>query len=426
MRMDNETYRLKVEGLLGELGGDLATRSDALAELEQLALTPRKARYFLKALSATAQPLPVKAHFYRIVMAKARSKDVYADLERQIRHAFYESRDEAKELVAGLLGEETLPALFQVISLTEEGWLAGELIRLVLTTPPEKLKKPLETALASQDYLLQCLAIYLIGKSGDEGLLDALAKFYRNPVGEKPDRLEKKSYDALIEGAQACEPSLILSWLKDRSARVRDLALTVLTTRRVPEASVDLVSLLLVDSKTRHRAAQVLLRYVEAEIIAFDASHSHMAGVIKLLQTAKQDALAATLRGLMREESPAVRQVAVELVRLLPPPADGDVVGQVRRLVAEDPIPAVQVAALLVLEAVDAARLVPSLVEVFTANGFGQGSAEVLEAANQIMDRSLGQQDILRVQEGIRTKQQRREAALERFAGSVEWWRHDV
>lgn len=426
MRMDNETYRLRVEGLLGEFkrGGEDLT-SEVAKELERLALIPRKARYFLRALLTTEQGHDVQLHFYRIVMEAARSKDAHGDLERHIRHAFYEARDQTKAVLAEIQSPNGLTALFHVIALTEEGWLAGELIRIVLSMPPTVLEEPLERALASGDYLVQCLAIYLIGKTADESLLNMLARFYRNPVGERADRLEKKSYDALVEGAQTATSSLFSGWLKDRNARVRELALTILSTREVPEAVVDLVSLILIDAKTRNRAAQVLLRYSESGLFSWSSTDPRGREVSQLLGAAKEEALSNLLRTLLRDETPGVREVAVRLVGLLPEPS-GPLVGQVSRLAVEDPLPAVQIAALQVLEKIDPTRLVPSLVEVYADNGFGQGSPELLAAANQIMQRSLTPQQVLRVQEGIEHKKERRAAALERFAGTVEWWRHEV
>ena len=197
--------------------------------------------------------------------------------------------------------------LFHVIALTEEGWLAGELIRIVLSMPPEALQEPLQEALMSEDYLLQCLAIYLIGKTADETLLHMLARFYRKPVGDRVDRLEKKAYDALLEGAQTAVPSLFSTWLKDRSVRVRDLALTVLATREVPEVVVDLAGLILIDAQARTRAAKILLRYAEAGLFEWSPDDPRSQQIRELLTAAKEDALTRLLRSLLRHESPAVR-----------------------------------------------------------------------------------------------------------------------
>lgn len=432
MRMDNETYRFKVEALLSELGraGD-DLNSPVAAELERLALMPRKARYFLRALINTERSRDVQVHFYQLVMDAAasmdssRAKDAYNDLERHIRHAFYEAREETKAVLAEVRSPKALLSMFNVIALTEEGWLAGELIRIVLSMPPSVLEEPLQKALDSRDYLLQCLGIYLIGKTGDETLLHMLARFYRKPVGERIDRLEKKAYDALSEGAQSAPPSLFGVWLKDRTSRVRELAVSVLATREVPEAVVDLVSLILVDTKTRNRAAQVLLRYAENRVFAWQEEDPQAQGITKLLGAAKRDALFSLMRMLLRDESPPVREVAVQLVGLMPE-APETLISQVSRLAIEDPLPTVQMAALQVLEKVDPSRLVPSLVEVYADNGFGQGSPELLAVANEIMQRSLSPEQVLRVQQGIEQKKERRAAALERFAGSVEWWRHEV
>lgn len=428
MRMDNETYRLRVEALLRELGREEhPLSSEALAELERLALIPRKARYFLRALLATEQSVPVQVHFYRLIMEAARTKNAYSDLERHIRHAFYEAREQTRSVLAEVQSPKGLIALFHVIALTEEGWLAGELIRIVLSMPPEVLQGPLQEALMSEDYLLQCLAIYLIGKTGDEALLNMLARFYRKPVGEREriDRLERKSYDALLEGAQTAVPSLFSTWLKDKSVRVRDLALTVLATREVPEVVVDLASLILIDAQTRTKAAKILLRYSEAGVFAWSPDDPRGQEIRGLLSAAKEDALTRLLRSLLRHESPAVREVTIQLVGLLPEPAV-TLVSEVSRLSVEEPLPALQMAALQVLERIAPEQLVTSLVEVYTDHGFGQGSPELLSLANQIMQRSLTPEQVLKVQEGIEEKKERRAAALERFAGSVEWWRHEV
>lgn len=428
MRMDNETYRLKVEGLLGYLRQQgFEAAADACAELEALALMPRKARYFLKALVATQQPREIHAHFLRYVMENARTQDVYADLERHIRHLFYENREEAQALVAESLSEAAMPALFQVISLTEESWLAGALMRIVLAAPVEQLRGPLVAALeATDDYLLQCLGIYLIGKTGDDVLLDELARFYRKPEGEKVDRLERKAFDALKQGGEACSPELIIRWLKDRHARIRELALTILEGRRLPETIVHVVSLVLIDPRTRTHAAEVLIQFTDARIFRWDdPENPHVAEVAKLIRSAKREPLVATLRGLMREESPAVREVGIELVRFLERPEE-ELLGQVRRLGIEDAVPSVQMAALRLLAEKDVDLLVPTLVEVFCDHGFGQGSQELLNQCNEIMARVLTPSQVLQVQDGIREKRERRDAALERFAGSVEWWRHDL
>lgn len=425
MRMDNETYRLKVEGLLGELkrsGENLET--DVADELRELALVPRKARYFLRALLTTEQTFYVQVHFYRHVLSAAKSKDAYRDLERHIRHAFYEAREITKEVLAEMDEEVTLDTLLHVIVLTEEGWLAGELIRIVLNMAPDKLTSPLRKALQSKDYLLQCLAIYLIGKSHDETLLHTLADFYSNPVGEKIERLQQKSHDSLVEGAEKANTSVLTTWLQHRSSRVRDLALTMLMTRSVPETAVGLVRLILLDAKTRNRAAQVLQRYKENDVFTWEKSSTTVQDIKRLLHAAKEPALSKLLHTLLRDENGPVRGVAVELARLLQN-VSAELSGRIRLMAVEDPLPEVQMAALQAVADIDPDRLVSCLIEVYADHGFGQGSPELVELANGIMEERLVSSQVMQVQEGIRQKKERRAAALERFAGTVEWWRHE-
>lgn len=426
MRMDNETYRLRVEGLIARLkkGDNGEMDPNVRAQLEELAVMPRKARYFLKALASSGQDQDVQVHFYRHIMTHARPDDIVSDLERHVRHSFYEAREEAKQILSRLTTADVLPVMFRIISATEEGWLAGELIRIVLAAPIEELRTPLRESLYSKDYLLQCLAIYLIGKLADEELMEELAQFYCKPVGEKIERLEKKAYEALLQGAQECAASLLVSWLKARQARLRELALTALESRRVPESVVDLIRLVLIDPRTRNQAADVVLRYKDIGLFDWKEGDPVTQPVIQLVSAAKREPLLATLRALMREESPAVREVGVELVGLLRE-SSGEVTGQVRRLAIEDPVPTVQMAALRTLSKTDVNRLIPCLIDIFSDYAYEQGSQQLIDESNRIMEEVLTPEQVAQVQAGIEQKRERREAALERFAGTVEWWRHE-
>lgn len=419
MRMDNETYRFKVENLFNLLQSEGDTWHPTIqADLEHLALSPRKGRYFLRVVST--QPRDVQLHFYRFYMRRAQREDAIQDLERHIRHMFYEAREDAKEVLAQLAASDTLLALLRVIALTEEGWLAGELIRIVLAAPSEALYEPIRRNLQSSDYLLQCLSIYLIGKSGDEELLDALAKFYRRPQGEKVDRLEKKAYDAMLEGGRLAQPRLLLRWLRDRNSRVRDVALELTAERVIPEAVSDLVGLVLIDSRSRAKAANVLLSYEEAGLVGWDPAAENSRDVGKLMNSAKPAPLIAALRGMLREESAVVREVAVKLSRLAPP--SEELTAQLRRLVTEDKASSVQIAAMQALFALDREKLSLALIELFSADS---PSRDAIEAADFLME-MLSHEETQAITQGIRTRLARREAALGRFVASVEWWRHDT
>jgi len=426
MRMDNETFRLKVESLLGNLrpgGGDGWSR-EVMAELERLAATPRKVRYFLKAVS-THGDIGVQEHFYRRVMSRVRAEHDVSDLERHIRHMFYEDREHAKAILARLATRDVLPAIFRVIAFTEEGWLAGELIRIVLAAPAEELVEPVEEALASNDYQLQCLAIYLVGKSGADDLLDILAQFYRRPVGEKVDRLEKKALDSLREGSKSASESLIIRWLKDKSARVRELAISIASERRLKGAAGDLAGLVLIDPKTRSKAAAALLLFESEKLLELKPDDEGARAVASLIGGARQEALQATLQALMRDESAGVREVAVKFVRFLKEPES--LTPQLRRIAVEDRAAPVQIAALRVIAEVDPQRLAPVLIDVFTGSAdTGSGAREVLDAAQELMSTVLEPGQVEDVKEGIRAREEMRDAALERFGGSVEWWRHDI
>lgn len=424
MRMDNETYRLKVEGILAELRAQETPDEELWAEAERMALMHRKARHFLKALQTSGLPDETRHHFYRLIMEQTPAPESVSDLERHIRHSFYEAREQAKADLAAIAGESTLPFFFRVIAFTEEGWLAGELIRIVLAAPVDELREPLREALYSEDYLLQCLAIYLIGKLKDAGLLDMLARFYRKPEGEKIDRLEKKAYDALMEGMEAVDADLALRWLKDKSARIRSLGLTAVSRLKLTEAAADLVGLVLVDPRTRSQSAAVLLELVDEGKVRLEPGSGSEA-IEKLVAGAKRPALVSAIKSLMREENPSVRQVAVELCRFIQPPTE-DLIAPLRRLATDDHAGAVQSRALEALSELYRDRLVPVLVDVFAADGVAGSDSEVVATANRLMEELLTEKEVAQVQKGVEEKQKKRDAALDRFAASVEWWRHDM
>ncbi|HEY8495512.1 MAG TPA: hypothetical protein VIK98_00535 [Limnochordales bacterium] len=421
-RMDNETYRIRVEDLFRELLLEDGTMDEGVRQqLEQLALLPRKTRYFLRVLND--QPLPVQVHFYRLILSRVKEKDFYADLERHIRHRFYEAREQIKEILSQLADPECVPALMHVIALTEEGWLAGELIRIVLSYEPQVLQEPVHQALQSGDYLLQCLGIYLAGKSKRDPLLEVLSQFYRRPFGEKVDRLERKAYDALMEGAEGCSDALLLRWLRDSSARVRELGIVAVARRRLKAAVGDLVRLVLVDAKTRSRAAQTLLDFEQEGLLEFRETDEAGAAVRDILVTAKREPLLATLKDLTREESGAVREVALKMIRLLPDAAP--LAGGLVRVAVDDRVRSVQLAALETLAKIDHERFVDAAADLMAAAA-GTVHPEVAEGLERLVAATLNEAERARLAEEIEHRRKKREEALEKFAGTIESWRHEI
>src|SRR5690606_16795771 len=280
----------------------------------------------------------------------------YADLERHIRHRFYEAREQIKEILSQLADPECVPALMHVIALTEEGWLAGELIRIAMSFEPEVLREPVHQALQSGDYQLQCLGIYLAGTSKPDPLLEVLSQFYRRPFGEKVDRLERKAYDALMEGVEGCSDGLILRWLRDSSARVRGLGIVAAARRRLKASVGDLVRLVLVDAKTRTRAAQTLRDFEPEGLLEGTEGDEGGNAVRGILVAAKREPLLSTLKDLTREESGAVREAALKMIRLVP---DAEpLAGALVRVAVEDRLRSVQIAALETLAQIDHERFV--------------------------------------------------------------------
>src|SRR5690606_21281742 len=138
---------------------------------------------------------------------------------------------------------------------------------------------------------------------------------------------------------------------------------------------------------------------------------------------AKQEALQNTLSALLRDDSPSVREVAVRLVPFLLDPVSMS--AKLRRAAIEDRSSGVQIAAMRVLADVDRDKLISVLVEVFTDSAAG-GAREVVDVASELMNGLLDPEQVKRVETGIKSKEEQRDAALDRFSGNVEWWRHDI
>ncbi len=204
---------------------------------------------------------------------------------------------------------------------------------------------------------------------------------------------------------------------------MRDVALTLAQERVLTAAASEIVGLVLIDPKTRAKAAATVLQFESDGDFKLVPEDPSARSVDQLIKAAKQDALQATLNALMRDESPAVREVAVKLAAFLQDPKG--VAGSVRRLAVEDRVASVQAAALRVLARVDRERLVPALIDVFTDVNATAASKEVIDVATELMDEYLGEEEVALVNEGVRAKEEQRDAVLGRFSGEVEWWRHE-
>lgn len=420
-RMDNETYRIRVEDLFRDLHDEAGRPDEAVkAQLKELALLPRKTRHFLRVLND--QPVEVQAEFYRHVFREVKGPDFHKDLERHIRHRFYEAREEIKRLLGMLDDPDAIEALMHVIALTEEGWLAGELIRIVLSHDAELARQPVRRALESGNYLLQCLGIYLAGKSKQDPLVEELSRFYRKPFGDKVDRLERKSYEALMEGIEGVSDDLLLRWLRDSSARVREVGIISVARRRLKAAVDDLVRLVLVDGRTRPRAAQTLLDFEGEGLLQFSVDDESGKAMAAILEAAKQEPLMNLLKELSRDESSAVRELAVKLMRLLPEPAP--VAGALARAAAEDRVRSVQLAALRSLAYADKERFFDAAAE--TMADVGNLHEEVSEGLKEIVADTLSPAEQEKLSDEVARRRKRREEVLDKFAGTIESWRHDL
>lgn len=416
MRMESEAYRMAVSRHFDALRDKDDGRDEEQRALERMALEPRQTREFLKNLDG--QPPEVQRHFYAYLLARGKSDGFFADMERHLRHRFYEARDEIKAVLASLTQEpEVLPGLFRLIRQTDEGWLAGELIHLCLSFAPEHLAAAVDQALASRDYLLQCLGIYLSGQAGTPELADVLVAFYRKPEGEKLERLESKSQDALLEASTKLPPGVLRGWLADSSARVRRVGVEAVRRRRLVEAAADLVRLVLVDVKNREEAATALLELEGDELQLFPGGKGSD-GIAQLLGQARRDAMEKAIKGLARQGGDAVRQTALRLIDFL---ESEELLFQARRMAVEDRVTAVQRDALDLLAKRSRPLLLDALVHLAATHG--TLSTEFRERLEAMVNETLTPEERDELRRRVAEKRHRRDRALEQYSTDVEWWR---
>src|SRR5690606_22257161 len=138
---------------------------------------------------------------------------------------------------------------------------------------------------------------------------------------------------------------------------------------------------------------------------------------------AKPGPLAAIVKELLRDDHEQVREAAAKLCRLLV--EYQGLLPELARLATEERIPSVQLAALETLAHLDKDRFIAASVEVLTSPPSSGRQAEVVEATQRLLEQHLTPSEQERLSEEVAAKREKQEAALEKFAGTVEWWRHD-
>src|SRR5690606_5525920 len=209
----------------------------------------------------------------------------------------------------------------------------------------------------------------------------------------------------------------------DSSARVRELGVVAAARRRLKASVADLVRLVLVDAKTRSRAAQTLLDFEEEGLLEFSPTDEGGAAVKEILTTAKREPLINTLKDLTREESGAVREVVAKMIRLLPDA--GALAGALVRVAVEDRQRSVQLAALETLAQIDQERFMDAAADVM-AETAGALQPEVAEGLERLVAATLSKAQQAELEAETERRRRKREEALEKFAGTIESWRHDL
>ncbi|MFS8572740.1 MAG: hypothetical protein LOD85_06915, partial [Clostridia bacterium] len=138
---------------------------------------------------------------------------------------------------------------------------------------------------------------------------------------------------------------------------------------------------------------------------------------------AKREPLLATLKELTRDESGAVREVALKMIRLLPDAAP--LAGGLVRVAVDDRLRNVQLAALETLAKIDHERFMDAAADLMAAAA-GTVHPEVAEGLERLVAATLDEAERARLADEIEHRRKKREEALEKFAGTIESWRHEI
>jgi len=178
----------------------------------------------------------------------------------------------------------------------------------------------------------------------------------------------------------------------------------------------------LVDGRTRARAAQTLVDFEAEGLLAYSPDDEAGRAIAGILAAAKQEPLMNLLRELAADESAPVREVALNLIRLVPDPSP--LVGVLVRAAAEERVRSVQLAALRSLAAVDKERFFDAAAEVLS--NVANLHEEVSAGLARLVEQTFTPEEQERLKEEAERRRRRREEVLDKYAGTIESWRHEI
>lgn len=391
-----------------------------LALLEEEAFKPGNLKAFLRVLAD--QPPEIRAHFYReICLRRRNSTGALRSLEKHLKWCFNRDRKEARASLTGIGEPKALPALFRIVSLTGDSVVAREIIAQIKTYSVEHQRSAVLYGLRSKDESLQAFSLHMARRMRDEALLDPILKYYLQLNEGEGGKLRVASQRVLLETLTKEEIPRVKKWLRDGDAKVRLLGVRAAQRLADPGFTPDLVSLVLVDPKSRVPASMALLAFNEMGLIKFEPGAEEVGRVIC---RAKREPLLEIIDDLIRSENATLREIGLKFLQLLP--EERSLEKKVLKIAETDRVVSVRIAALDLLMLYGSSRVLPIVMDVLSDPTEPVRKSPMARHAQELLQRLVGPEDMDRVEEVIRQRKEEREEAINRFVGDFESWREQL
>jgi len=394
--------------------------AQTLALLEEEAFKPGNLKAFLRVLAE--QPPAIRAHFYREICLKRRnSTGAMRSLEKHLKWCFNRDRKEARASLAAIAEPKALPALFRVVSLTGDSVVAREIIAQIKNYALEDQRAAVLHGIRSKDEALQSFSLHMARRMRDPTLIDPILKFYLQLDEGEGGKLRVASQRVLLETLTKVEIPRVKKWLRDGDATVRLLGVRAAQRLAEPIFTPDLVSLVLVDPKSRVPASMALLAFDEMGLIKFEPG-AEEAG--KVICRAKRAPLLKIIDELIRSENATLREIGLKFLQLLP--EERSLETKVLKIAETDRVASVRMAALDLLVLYGSTRVLPIVMDILSDPTESVRKSSMARYAYGLLQKLVSPEEMGQVEEVIRKRKQEREEAINRFVGDFESWREQL
>jgi len=396
---------------------------DAQEELFKEAFQAGNLKLFLRVLGE--QKDEIRAHFYRLLCLRRRnSASVMRAFEKHLRWAFDVDRKGTRAIIERMEDRDTVSAMFRIVSLTNVGVVARELLRIIRKHKAQDLRSSIIYGLKSGDERLQWVALHVARRVEDEHLIRPLLRYYLQQEKEGGIRLRLQARRALLESLDPGATDLVIKWLQSRNANVRGVGIRAAQHLSERKFIPDLVRLVLLDARTRAGAAMALLQFEQRGLLSFLPDDDRSQQVREIIGRAKMKPLTDILKRLLSDDNGVLREIGIKFIFVLE--EKRHLIGKVQRLAETDTVAAVRVSALRLLGYVDIEAVKPILVDILSDPARNAKNSYVLDTAESILKAILTEDELEAMREKIAERRREREEALSRFEADFESWREQL